>query len=66
MPCVERETIKFLPSPILLDDIKLPSRASIKTVGDMTRVLIEDEEAIKLKNADLQSLREYRSNLLKP
>lgn len=32
----------------------------------MTRVLIEDEEAIKLKNADLQSLREYRSNLLKP
>lgn len=57
-------TIKFLPPPALLDDVKLPSRDGIKTVGDMVKVLLADEEAIRLKNADMQALREYRASLL--
>lgn len=39
--------------------IELPSRSGMRTVGDMVRILIADEEAISLKNADLKSLREY-------
>lgn len=56
--------MRFLPPAILLDDVKLPSRNGIKTVGDMVKVLLADEEAIRLKNADMQALREYGASLL--
>lgn len=49
----------------LLDDIELPPRDGAKTVGDLVRIVIADEAAINLKNADLQALREYRASLLR-
>lgn len=36
----------------------------METAGDMIRVLIEDERAIRLKNEDLAALRAYRDGLL--
>lgn len=47
-----------------MEPIELPSRHNLRTVGDMVRVLLADEEAIALKNADLEALREYRGKLL--
>lgn len=35
----------------------------MKTVGDMVRIIIADEEVIALKNADLRALREYAAKL---
>ncbi|WP_206214318.1 hypothetical protein [Desulfovibrio sp. ZJ369] len=55
----------FLPPAVLLDDIELPPRDGAKTVGDLVRIVIADEAAINLKNADLQALREYRAGLLR-
>lgn len=57
------QTQAFLPPEELLTDIKLPDRTHIATVGDMARVILEDEEVILLKNADLKVLREYRRKL---
>lgn len=59
----EPTTIRFLPPEILLRPIELPDRTKMKTVGDMILVILEDEKAIRLKNADLQALREYRQCL---
>lgn len=39
--------------------IELPDRSKVKTAGDLVRIVIEDERAIKLKNADLEALRKY-------
>lgn len=44
-------------------DIELPDRSRIKTVGDMVRIIIADEEVILLKNADLKALRDYTAKL---
>ena len=55
----------FLPPVALLDDIQLPPRDGAKTVGDLVRIVIADEAAINLKNADLKALRDYRANLLR-
>lgn len=57
------KTIKFLPPEILLQDIQIPERKSIETVGDMAKLIIEDEKAMRLKNADMAALRQYRSAL---
>ena len=54
----------FLPPAALLDDITLPPRDGAKTVGDLVRIVIADEAAVRLKNADLQALRDYRASLL--
>lgn len=54
----------FLPPAALLDDITLPPRDGAKTVGDLVRIVIADEAAINLKNADLKALRDYRAGLL--
>lgn len=35
----------------------------MKTVGDMVRIIIADEEVIALKNADLKALRDYYARL---
>lgn len=56
--------IVFSPPAILLDDVKIPPRDQMKTVGDMARIIVEDEQAMRLKNADMQALREYRASLL--
>lgn len=37
----------------------------MKTVGDMIRIILADEEVVKLKNADLKALRNYIANLHK-
>lgn len=42
-----------------MDPISLPDRSGISTVGDMARVIVEDERAIRLKNADLEALRQW-------
>lgn len=55
----------FLPPATLLDDIKLPPRDGATTVGDLVRIVMADEAAINLKNADLQALREYRAVVLR-
>lgn len=54
----------FLPPAGLLDDITLPPRDGARTVGDLVRIVIADEAAINLKNADLKALRDYRASLL--
>ncbi|MBD5647977.1 MAG: hypothetical protein HDQ89_10355 [Desulfovibrio sp.] len=54
----------FLPPAALLDDITLPPRDGARTVGDLVRIVIADEAAINLKNADLKALRDYRTGLL--
>ena len=33
-------------------------------MGDLVRIVIADEAAINLKNADLKALRDYRAGLL--
>lgn len=59
------EYVYFTPPALLLDDCRLPSREGVKTVGDMVRVLKEDEAAVAITNANLYALREYRANLLR-
>lgn len=44
-------------------DIEIPDRSSMKTVGDMVRIIIADEEVIMLKNADMKALREYAAKM---
>ena len=34
-------------------------------MGDLVRIVIADEAAINLKNADLKALRDYRASLLR-
>lgn len=34
-------------------------------MGDLVRIVIADEAAINLKNADLKALRDYRAGLLR-
>lgn len=58
-------TAAFLPPAALLDDIALPPRDGARTVGDLVRIVIADEAAINLKNADLKALRDYRVGLLR-
>lgn len=45
----------------LLVPIELPDRSQAKTQGDLVRLLVEDQNAIERKNADLGVLREYYS-----
>lgn len=45
----------------LLAPIELPDRSQAKTQGDLVRLLVEDQNAIERKNADLGVLREYYS-----
>ena len=52
-------TQPLLPPLALLNPIELPDRSRIETVGDMARVILEDEKVIASKNADLKALREY-------
>lgn len=59
------QTGTFLPPAALLDDIELPPRDGARTVGDLVRMVIADEAAINLKNADLKALRDYRASLLR-
>lgn len=43
----------------LLSLIELPDRSQAKTQGDLVRLLVQDQNAIERKNADLGVLREY-------
>lgn len=60
----QTQAVAFLPPAALLDDITLPPRDGARTVGDLVRIVIADEAAINLKNADLKALRDYRTGLL--
>lgn len=57
------QVVKFMPPQILMEDIKIPDRTKVSTVGDMAILIIEDEKVMRLKNADLAALREYVSSL---
>ena len=59
------EPVHFLPPVMLLDDCPLPPRDGAKTVGDLVRIVIADEAAIKAHNVNMQALREYRVRLMK-
>lgn len=37
----------------------------MKTVGDMVRIILADEEAMQAKNADLAALRSYTDTINK-
>lgn len=39
--------------------IELPDRSKARTAGDLVRIIVADEKAIRLKNADLEALRAY-------
>ena len=56
-----QRAIVFAPPEILLEDIQIPSRDRLKTVADMAELILADEEAMRMKNADLKALREYRA-----
>ncbi len=56
--------IVFNPPAELLEDVRIPEREQLRTVGDMARLILEDEQAMRLKNADLKALRDYRDRLL--
>ena len=43
----------------LLQPIELPDRSQAKTQGDLVRLLIQDQNVIERKNADLGVVREY-------
>lgn len=49
----------FNPPMELMNDIEIPDRSKMKTVGDMVRVILADEQVIQEKNADLKALRNY-------
>lgn len=53
-----------LPPAILLEDARLPGRDGAKTAGDLVRLILADEAAIRAKNADLRALREWRQNII--
>lgn len=62
--CAERSRpIIFAPPRELMAPIAIPDRAALGTVGDMARLIIEDEEAMRLKNADLAALRAYADGM---
>lgn len=42
---------------VLLEDIEIPDRSRMATNGDLVRLLLLDEEAMRLKNADLAAVR---------
>lgn len=48
-----------LPPTELLADIEIPDRSGIRTNGDLVRVILADEEAMRMKNADLAAYRHY-------
>lgn len=43
---------------VLLADIEIPDRSHIAANGDLVRVILLDEEAMRLKNADLAAVRQ--------
>ena len=47
------------PPEALYQEMEIPSRDGVSTVGDLVRLVKEDEAAMKLKNADLRSLCEF-------
>lgn len=53
----------WTPPLVLLRDIEIPDRKKVQTVGDMAAIVLEDEKVMRLKNADLQALREYTQAL---
>ena len=48
-----------VPPQELLQPIELPDRSQAKTQGDLVRLLIQDQNVIERKNADLGVVREY-------
>lgn len=52
-----------MPPEALLMDIEIPDRSNAKTAGDLVRIIVADEQAMLLKNADLAALRNYRNGL---
>lgn len=53
-----------MPPAELLCDIEIPDRSQAQTAGDLVRIVILDETAMKMKNADLAVLRNWRAGCL--
>lgn len=49
----------------LMTDIEIPDRSKMKTVGDMVRIILADEQVMQEKNADLKALRNYTEKIKK-
>ena len=54
---------RFSPPAALLEDTEVPSRDGAATVGDLVRLLVRDEAAIRQCNADKLGLREYTARV---
>lgn len=55
--------VMFNPPAALLEDTEVPSRDGAATVGDLVRLLVRDEAAIRQCNADKLGLREYTARI---
>lgn len=55
MSC-SRQSVRPAIPPELLAPIELPDRSEIKTARDMAQTLVLDEQAIRAKNIDLETL----------
>ena len=58
-----RPVVQFTPPEELLMDTEVPSRDGAATVGDLVRLLVRDEAAIRQCNADKLGLREYTARV---
>lgn len=47
------------PPLALLSEIEIPDRGRVRTHGDLVRLVVEDEAAMRRKNAELRALRAY-------
>ena len=57
----ETRTEIALPPASLMEPISIPDRTQAKTQGDLVRLLIEDENVMERKNADLAAIRRWRA-----
>lgn len=55
--------ITYMPPIELMADIEIPDRSNMKTVGDMVKIILADEEAMQAKNMDLKALRSYTEKI---
>lgn len=55
--------ITYMPPIELMADIEIPDRSNMKTVGDMVKIILADEEAMQVKNMDLKALRSYTEKI---
>ena len=58
-----QQAVRFTPPETLLMDTEVPSRDGASTVGDLVRLLVRAEAAIRQCHADKLGLREYTARV---